>query len=181
MGGQPGGIYGLVSGTLKVGTAAADTATRFLQFGMPGAWAGEGCFLTGEPRRAEMRTVTPCILLHLPLGAMQQMAARDPDAIRRFAAITIGHFDVMARIIDDLLIRDADRRIAAVLERTAALSAPTLPLSQADLGAMANASRKQVNAALARFSALGWTASSYRSIEVLDAAALRAFSQADTD
>lgn len=179
VGGPPGGIYGLIRGVLSVSTAPRHAAPRFIQFGIVGAWAGEGPFLTGEPRRAELIAIDECLMWHLPLDAMQQMAARDPEAIRRFAQITVGHFDVLARVIDDLLIPQAERRIASVLNRTAWLVAPTVPISQADLGAMANASRKQVNAALARFAARGWIEHSYRAIRVLDTSALLHFASGD--
>lgn len=178
-GGPPGGIYGLIRGALNVSTAPSHATPRFIQFGIVGAWAGEGPFLTGEPRRAEMVAIGACVLWHLPLDAMNQMAARDPEAIKRFAAITIGHFDVLTRVIDDLLIPQVDRRIASVLNRTAWLVAPTVPITQAGLGGMANASRKQVNAALARFAAQGWVEHSYRAIRVLDAKALLHFAAGD--
>lgn len=174
IGDPPGGIYGLVKGTLAISLAPPHATARFIQFGLVGAWAGEGPFMTGDPRRVEMRAVSACTMLHLPLDAMQQLAARDPDAIRYFARMTILHFDVLARVIDDLLIPEADRRIAAVLER-AGWQKQSIQISQADLGSMANASRKQVNAALARFAASGWIRHSYRMIEVLDAKALMRF------
>ena len=100
-------------------------------------------------------------------------------AIRRFAAITIGHFDVLARIIDDLLIPQVDRRIAAVLNRMSWLVAPTVPISQTELGVAANASRKQVNAAVARLAERGWITHSYRSIRILDPEALLRFAAGD--
>lgn len=171
----PGGIYGLLRGTLAISLAPPHGAPRFFQFGIVGAWAGEGPFLTGQPRRAEMRALSHCDLFHLPLDAMERIAAHDPRAVRYFARITVGHFDVLARVIDDLLISQADRRIAAVLHRAGWLQSRVVPISQEDLGAMANASRKQVNAALARFEKQGWIAHSYRSIEISDAKALLHF------
>ena len=80
-----------------------------------------------------------------------------------------------SRVIDDLLIPRADRRIAAVLHRAGWLQSRSIPISQEDLGAMANASRKQVNAALARFERRGWVVHAYRSIEISDAKALLHF------
>jgi hypothetical protein len=62
----------------------------------------------------------------------------------------------------------ADRRIAAVLNLMSWLVAPTVPISQTDLGAAANASHKQVNAAVARLAARGWIAHSHRNIMILD-------------
>lgn len=172
-----GGIYGLVAGTLAVSIAAPGRTPRFVQFGSVGAWAGEGCFMTGETRRAELRTVSECTLFHLPLDAMQRLATDDPEAIRYFARITVNHYDVMARVIDDLLIPKAECRIAAALERASWLLEPTVQISQSDLGAMANASRSQVNAALARFAREGWLSHSYRSITIHDAKALYEFAQ----
>lgn len=175
IGDPPGGIYGLLRGTLAISLAAQHAPPRFFQFGIVGAWAGEGPFLSGEPRRAEMRAVSHCDLFHLPLSAMESIAAYDPRAIRYFARITVGHFDVLARVIDDLLIPQVDRRIAAVLHRAGVLQSRSIPISQEDLGAMSNASRKQVNAALARFEAWGWIVHAYRSIEISNARALLHF------
>ncbi|MCX5515757.1 Crp/Fnr family transcriptional regulator [Kaistia algarum] len=174
-----GGIYGLMKGVLAISFAVTHGPPRFVQFGIAGAWAGEGPFLTGEPRRVEMRATTACTLFYLPIEAMQQMAARDPEAIRCFARITIGHFDILSRVINDLLISRADRRIASVLQRASELQAKTIPISQSALGEMANASRKQVNAALARFEKEGWISHNYRSIEVLDGAALFRYAQSN--
>ncbi len=177
IGDPPGGIYGLVRGSLGISLAPPENAPRFVQFGIAGRWAGEGPFLTGEQRRVEMRAVTPCDLLHLPLDAMNQMAARNPEAIRYFARITVGHFDILVRLIDDLLIAKADRRIAAVLNRAGWLQEQPIPISQTELGGMANASRKQVNAALATFAEKGWISHSYRSVEVHDREALLKFAR----
>ncbi len=84
------------------------------------------------------------------------------------------HVDLAIQAIHDLMIPDRDRRIAAVLARCAALDGP-VPLLQEELGEMANASRKQVNAALGRFCARGWVTPGYRVIQVLDRSALEAF------
>jgi CRP-like cAMP-binding protein len=113
------------------------------------------------------------------LDAMNQITAKNAEAIRCFARITVAHLDVLARVIDDLLIPRAAQRIASVLHRTGSLGSPRMPISQEELGGMANASRKQVNAALARFAEQGWISHSYRSIEVLNSEALLAFSERD--
>ncbi len=175
IGDRGGGVYGLVSGTLSISLAPSHAAPRFVLFGIVGAWAGEGPFFTGEPRRAEMRAVTSCQLFHLSLEAMERLTTLDPRAARYFAQMTIAHFDVLARIIDDLLIPKASQRIASVLHRAGWLQARVVPISQTDLGAMANASRKQVNAALAHFSAQKWVTVGYRRIEIVDPSALLRF------
>jgi CRP/FNR family cyclic AMP-dependent transcriptional regulator len=54
-----------------------------------------------------------------------------------------------------------------------------IPLTQSDLGILANASRKQVNAAVNSFATAGWVTSTYWSITVANPEALRKFSDGE--
>jgi hypothetical protein len=54
-----------------------------------------------------------------------------------------------------------------------------IPLSQVDLGVMANASRQQVNTAMQRFASRGWLRYTYRSIIMINPQALRLFADGD--
>jgi CRP/FNR family cyclic AMP-dependent transcriptional regulator len=92
------------------------------------------------------------------------------------------------RTVSDLLIPQADRRIAATLLRLTRADEDERPedprgfrLRQAELGEMANASRQIVNRALSRFAGSGWIALGYQRIAVLDPAALAAFANAAED
>ncbi|WP_322009348.1 Crp/Fnr family transcriptional regulator [Paraburkholderia sp. J12] len=175
-GDPPGGIYGLVSGTVTVNTAPPTKAPRLVHLGVPGTWTGEGGFLTRQPRRIELCAATDALLLHVPLSVMDEMAAHDPEVVRYVSLILMMTVDVMIHVIHDLQIRDTTRRIAAVLARANWSGKGNVPLSQTELGLMANASRKQVNAALQYFSGAGWITNSYRAITVLDTDSLRDFS-----
>ena len=66
-------------------------------------------------------------------------------------------------------------RVTSVLARANWIGGNNVPLSQADLGLMANASRKQVNAALHYFGKAGWITVGYRAIEVIDTLSLSEF------
>lgn len=175
----PGGIYGLVAGTVTANGAPPGSTPRLVNIGTPGAWTGEGCFITGQARRGEIRALSETRMMHLPLDAMEQIAAQDPRAVRAFCLIAIFTFDTMLRIVHDLQKRHASRRIAAVLQRSASTSPISLALSQSDLGVMANASRQQVNAAMQRFASAGWVRCTYRSMTILDPVALRAYAEHD--
>src|SRR5262245_60836361 len=170
-----GGICGVASGLLSITAAPGRAIPRLIHLSTPGAWTGEGCFLTAEPRRIGLRAIADSVLLHLPLGAMEQIAARDPWNTRRFGQIALFDIDITLRVIHDLLITDPDRRIGAVLLRAGGSGAAPIPLSQSDIGGMANASRKQVNYALRRFAEAGWVEHSYRTTTVVDAPGLRVF------
>lgn len=137
--------------------------------------------MTGQPRRGELRALTAAQMMHVPLPAMEEMARRDPQSIRAFGVISILGVDVLIRVVHDLQKRDVDRRIASVLQRLSWTSGMPIPLSQSEVGTMANASRKQVNATLQRFAAMGLVEkqSSYRSVIVTDANALRRYAEGD--
>ncbi len=174
-----GGMYGLVAGSLTINSAPPGMTPQLIHLGMPGTWTGEGPFLTGQPRRIEMRALGVAWMMHVPLDALEQMAAQDARVVRAIGVNTAFTVDVLVRIIHDLQKRDVARRIAAVVERGGWLGNMPIPLSQSDLGVMANASRKQVNAAMQRFTSAGWVTSTYRSITVTNPQALRKFSDCD--
>lgn len=178
-GDPPGGMYGLVAGSLTINTAPPDAIPRLIHLGMPGTWTGEGPFLTGQPRRAEMRALSDAWMMHVPLDALEQMTARDPGVPRAIGMNTVFTVDVLLRIVHDLQKRDVGRRIASVLQRASWLGDMPIPLSQADLGIMANASRQQVNAAMRRFASQGWVKYTYRSVTVMKPRVLRQFSEGD--
>lgn len=170
-----GGIYGLVSGVVTINTAPKTDTPRLVHLGEPGTWTGEGCFLSRHPRRLDLQARSQVCLMHLPLDAMDTMAQSDPAAIRNFAQILMATVEVLVRIVHDLQISSVDRRIASVLHRMAWAGDQPIPLSQSEVGDMANASRKQINAVLGKFAAMGWIERSYRSISIRDVKALESF------
>ncbi len=174
-----GGIYGLVSGTVQVNTSPLDSTPRLIHIGLPGAWTGEDSFMTGDPRRIELVAVSETWVMHVPLEVMERLTARDPNIIRAFGVISILSSDVLLRVVHDLQKKDAGERIASVLHRMAWSADVAIPLSQESLGAMANASRKQVNLTIQRLAAAGWVERGYRSIIVRDLVALRDYAERD--
>lgn len=179
LGDPPGGIYGLVAGTVSVSLAPDGATPRLILLGVPGHWTGEACFLTRKPRRGELRAAVETTMLHLPLDAMDQMAARDPAVAHHVALILMMSVEFLFRVIHDLQKPEADRRIASVLQRTTWIGEAPIPLTQSEVGVMANASRKQVNAAIKRFAEAGWLTNTYRSITITNPGALRRFAEGD--
>ena len=174
-----GGMYGLVAGSITINSAPADAAPQLIHLGMPGAWTGEGPFLTGQPRRVEMRSLGGAWMMHVPLDALMKMTASDNSVVRAVAMNTVSTVDILIRIVHDLQKRDVTRRIASILQRAGWIGDIPILLSQADLAVMANASRQQVNTAMQRFVAAGWVDYSYRSITIINPLALRSFSEGD--
>lgn len=178
-GDAPGGMYGLVAGSLTINSAPSDAIPRLIHLGMAGAWTGEGPFLTGQPRRVELKALGDAWMMHVPLDALEQMAARDPGVWRAVGLNTVLTVDVLVRIIHDLQKRNVQRRIASVLQRAGWLGDMAIPLSQSELGVMANASRQQVNTAMGSFARAGWVNYTYRAVSITNPQALRRFSDGD--
>lgn len=175
-GDDPGGIFGLVEGTLTINTALPEHTPQLIHIGQPGAWTGEGCFVTRGPRMIELRTLSDTWMMHLGLDQMDRIAAGNPAAVRAFSQILIASVQVLLHVIHDLQKPEPARRIASVICRAGA-EGKTLPLSQTEIGQMSNTSRKQVNAALARFVANGWIKTDYRAVTMIDTAAIKDYSE----
>jgi CRP/FNR family transcriptional regulator, cyclic AMP receptor protein len=173
IGDPPGGIYGLVWGLMTITSAPGSAMPRVIHVGAPGLWTGEAPYMIGCPRLVALRAVKQCRALHVPLDAMEAMTGADPLAARNFGQIPLTNMTTLLRMVHDLLIKDPDRRIGAVLLRIEA--GGPIPLAQAEIGDMACASRKQVNFALRRFGAAGWVRTAYRSVTITDPPALSAF------
>lgn len=174
VGDPPGGAYGILGGAISISIAPGAGGPHLVHQETPGWWFGEGCFLTGQPRRISLSAATDSVMFHLPLHAMERLAAEDPASTRRLAQIAMQNIDLCFRAIEDLLIPDPARRIAAVLLRCLGDDPRrTVRVSQAALGRISNTSRKVVNRTLGRFSADGLVRLGYAEIEILDIAALR--------
>lgn len=176
-----GGVYGLVSGAVTVTTSPPVATPRLFHVGVPGSWIGEGPFLVREPRRVGMQAVVETWMMHLPLEAMDQIAARDPAAIRHFIKILMINLDILVRAFYDLQNPSDNFRVASALLRITSATDEAVPLSQAELGVVSNTSRKQVNAALKQFEAAGWLARGYRTIAITDRQALHRFTERERE
>ena len=177
LGDKPGGVYGFVSGAVIASMAPGRSIPNILHVLTPGGWTGEASYLSREPRRIELRAALDTRAVYLPLDAMEHMTARDPRVMRNFVQILIINLDTVMRASYDLQDPDEHRRIARALRRVMTLENTPIPLSQAALGILANASRKTVNAALQRFEKSGWVKRGYRSITITNMKRLTRFAE----
>lgn len=181
IGDPPGGIYGLVSGAVTVSVAPRNALPQLLHVLTPGGWTGEGSFLSRQQRRVSLQAAIDTAAVYLPLDQMDQIAGRDPMATRHFTQILMMNIDLVMNAFYDLQDPDEHRRIARALRRVAALENTPIPLAQAALGMLANASRKTVNLALHRFAEKGWVKVAYRSVIITDLERLERFAEGGRD
>jgi CRP-like cAMP-binding protein len=179
---EPGGIYGIASGSFFVSVQAQDGTVRLAHIIRPGTWFGHGPALTSETRTLAFKAAEPSTAVYLPLAAIRKLQADDPDYTRAFASLAEHNIRHAIQALADLLIPRSSQRIAAVLLRvTAALDAsvPAPPdgcvLTQSDLAHMASVSRQVTNATLRRFEAKGWLSTTYNRIKIHEAPRLEQF------
>lgn len=180
-GGPLGGVYGIASGAVVVSAAPRNGIPRPLHILGTGAWIGEACFLSREPRRVGLQAAVETSAIYLPIDGMDQMAGCDPMATRRFTQILLMNLDIVIRAFHDLQDPDEHRRVARSLRRVAATENTPIPLAQSALGMLANTSRKTVNAALQRFARAGWAKTGYRSVTVTNLEGLDRFAEGEID
>jgi CRP/FNR family transcriptional regulator, cyclic AMP receptor protein len=182
VGDEPGGMYGLVAGGLGVSIAPREHGPYTAHFALPGTWFGEGGAFTRQPRRIGLIATRDTQMLHLPLKAIDEIVALDPAAWRWFGLVMIEHLDLAIGGSDDLMIRDHFKRFVAVLLRLGdcRVASPSsdgpieIDLSHEDIAYMANVARTTAGAILRRLEADGHLGLSYRRINILRPAALRA-------
>lgn len=180
-GDQPGGMFGVIRGGVLLSAPASDGLLRPGHIGRAGQWFGTTPSLTGRPRMISAEALEPTVVAHVPVVAVDRLRAVEPDTVMFLVRLSDHGVHLTIRMVADLLIRDTDRRIGAVLLRVTGAGdgiAPEdprgVPLTHALLAELSNASRESVGRAIAGFAARGWVAARYGRILVQDPAGLAA-------
>lgn len=181
-----GGIHGILSGSFGV---LGQNVTGCILMGhifRPGDWFGEGPIVRQRARMLAFRAMEPSTTLYIPLATLERLTL-GPGNVMPFLLELVAHnSEISTQVVSDLLIRRADKRIAAVLLRVTGHheSSPMPPpdecaVTQMELAEMANVSRHTINTFLKKFEQSGWIRVGYGHVAVLDAQALRGFLIAD--
>jgi CRP-like cAMP-binding protein len=181
---EAGGICGVVSGGIGIYLPTGGGDLRLAHIGRCGVWFGYGPLIRGRRRSLSFSPTETTWLLQVPLAALQEIAATSPVHQRAILSVSEYGMDVAITIIENLLIQNHARRIAATLLRVipppeaGKNNAPMdVILTQSQLGEMASVGRQVVNRELQRMEIKGWVALSYNRITVLSRNALAAFAR----
>jgi CRP/FNR family transcriptional regulator, cyclic AMP receptor protein len=180
-GDEPGGVFGVVRGSVAVSIPVVTNEMHFVHLFQPGVWFGEASMMTGLPRRVTAVARTDVTVANAPIGSMRSLLSRHPEWWRMIGCLSIELNDFMTASGDDLLIRDPERRCIATILRVCGCRfedpeadvAVTASLSHEELANMANLARNTVGEILHRLSAQGLVELGYRTISVRDGDALR--------
>ena len=173
---NPGSLYVLTQGRVKVVLLAQTGDEMLLRTMTPPATFGELALVDGGARSASVEAVEPSRALMVPRSLWDELVAREPaikdGLIRSMAA-------VLRRITDqasDFVFLDLAGRVAKLLIREYEAGGDTrldLPLSQSDIAQMVGASRQSVNQILGHLVSRGYVEMQGRTIVLKDIAALQ--------
>jgi CRP/FNR family transcriptional regulator, cyclic AMP receptor protein len=178
-----GELVGLARGIVEMRPVRGRADTPILHFAHPVVWFGYMPILAGGPRRIAAAAKTAVWLGRVPQAAVTSLLAERPAWWRHFVQLAANFGDVAATVAADLLIRDSERRCAAVLLRLGGRRFPApedkapveVPVTQLELADAANLSRNSVGTMLQRLAARGFVEVGYRSMTVCAPNALRTF------
>jgi CRP-like cAMP-binding protein len=193
-GDAPGGMYGVIAGGITMSAAGRDGLPVVGHIHRQGGWFGYGSFLEKQKRLLIPVANEASRVLHLPLGEFERLRETFPKAGAAFARLSVRTETIYIAMLTDLLIPQTDRRLAAVLMRVTGVDGPLcdtrlpiepegepwaapagVPLTQAMLAELANASPHTVARFVERQTRAGWIAWSYGAVRILNAEALAAF------
>ena len=182
VGDDPGGLFGLVRGSVAISIISSSAEMRFVHLLQPGNWFGEASVLTGKPRRISAVARTDITVAHAALGNLQTLLSQRPEWWRFIGCIAVETNATSNTVGDDLMKRDPESRCIATILRLCgcrfqnreAHMPLTASVSHEDLASMANLARNTVGEILRRLSAQGLVELGYRTISVRDGDTLRA-------
>lgn len=192
---NPGGMFGVVAGGMLMATQGRDGLP------LPGHVArrchgfGYGSVLEKQRRSMIMSANEPTVLLHVPLAEPERLRAEFPAANRAYGKLATRGEALYLATVADLLIRDTDRRLAGVLLRVSGAEPPPyfpgrrpsaeepagwsdprgVPLTQALLGELANASPHTVARFVERASRAGFIDWRHGRVRILNVQSLADF------
>jgi len=176
---EPGGLWGLESGSVGIEYAQSERLLRTAFVLHAGHWVGEGPMLDGRRRGVGVRALVDCTFMGIPANHLRRLLAESPVYWREIGRLALGHYDLASGIAADGMIPEARQRVLAVLMRLSGLrdAAPpalaVINLSNEEIGRIANVSRSALSPILRDLEARGVVALGYRSVRIVDPAALR--------
>lgn len=171
IGDPPDGIYGLVSGLLRIELVAGGTGGQVAFVAWPGFWIGVAAAMHRHKRKVTVDAASYSWLLSLPLRAFEALTT-DAEDTRQFASLINENNDIAIAAARDLMNPNVGCRVAsrllAIFGGDPDSSGRTIAITQADLAGLCNLSRKTINQELARLEKTGAISRAYGRLALRD-------------
>ncbi|MGB2933330.1 MAG: Crp/Fnr family transcriptional regulator [Methyloceanibacter sp.] len=173
-------LWGLASGMVRMHVSMNEHEGRLGHIVGPGFWFGEYELVAGGPRIMEMEAAEDPVLLRVRPDVLKDILARSPENWRWLTLLAVQHQAVAITAADDLMLRSAVKRLAALLLRLSGRRAAhpssmpldTIPATQQEVALAANMSRATAGEILRDFEAAGLISRDYRAIHIHQARGL---------
>jgi CRP/FNR family transcriptional regulator len=173
---DPKSLYYLVEGNARSFMSSPEGAERLLTVHHGGDLMGEASFFDQCPRVSSAVAVTDCKVISVDSDQLDRVFQAHPDLafpMLRYLARTVR---LLSGHVDDISFRPADKRLASALLDLAGPDGQTY-CTHEELGSVVGVSRVTVSRVLSQFAARGWLRQGYRTLWVLDRAALEKYAQ----
>ena len=179
-GDPPGGVYGLIEGSLRIELVVEGIGAQVAFVGRPGFWIGVASAIRREKRVLTLSAASPSQMFYLPIAGFEALAG-DSENMRHFAILNAENADLILSGARDLMNPDITARVAsrllAIFGRGGDSGddppAGQVAITQADLAMVCNVSRKTINQELASLAQAGLIRLGYGTLALTDVVALR--------
>jgi CRP-like cAMP-binding protein len=181
---ENGAMAGLASGVVELRSVLGRADTPIMHYARPVFWFGYRPVVTGQRlHKIEATAKTVVHLARIPHADIKKLLNERPEWWQYFLQPAFFFADIAVNIAADFMIRDSERRCAAVLLRLGGRrfagpgdEAPVdVSITQEELAGAANLSRNSAGAILKRLSERGLVELGHRAKIVCFPTALRAF------
>lgn len=193
-GDEPGGMYGVAEGGIVLSTLGRDDLPVAGHIVRPCSWFGYGSVFDRQRRMLSPTANEASLVIHVTLSELERLRAAFTSSGRAFGQLAMRGEAIYLAIVTDLLIANTDRRLAAVLLRVTGAETPDrhrdipvdplldpwagtegVPLTQAILAQLANASPHTVARFVERAVKSGWIDWKYGRVRILNLGEITAF------
>lgn len=182
-GAEADGLYGVVSGRIRISLTHADGREVLLTWFEPGSWFGEVSMFDASPRPQDAHAVGDTEVMLLPRAKFMALLDQHHELYRAFAKLLCRRLRMSLDFVEDMMTLPLSARLAKrLLELAGVYGSATqgagvaidLHLPQEDLARMIGATRQSVSKELNAWEARGLIRVEYSRITLLDSERVRA-------
>lgn len=172
-GDRPAGVWGLAQGLVGIELSGQHRDPTYAFFASKGFWIGAHTLVMPGERQVGLVALRPSALLHLPAQTFHALSQTAPEAWRWLAVLPLLQNVIALGTLQDLMLRDPEKRVAAILLRLAGCRGPMASadpddifVTQEQLAEMISISRTALGRILRMLQAEGAIARQYGRISI---------------
>lgn len=178
---DPGdGLYGVVTGRVRISASSADGKELFLNIMEPGDTFGEIALLDGRPRTASANATAASDVVVIPRDQFMGLLRREPELVSHVLELLCQRLRWLSGLTEESALLPVPSRLAKRLLTLGQLHGQTtakgvrLSISQEEMARFVGLSRQVVNQYLQDWKSQQWVGLGRSNITILDPDALQA-------